>query len=274
MSKIKFNIGGVTVEMEKEQVSQAIEAGSEIKIENEDLVIYKKDQLESFKTNLSGEEYKKGKAAGLEMAIKDGKEKYGLEFEGKTIDNFAEALKKKVMDDAKIEPSKKIEELTKERDGLKKNYHELEDNFSQFKTQVTEKETRAKKDTTLMGFIPQTGLRVNKNITLLALKNQAGIDIDFDESGKTVIVENGQVIKDPKTFDPVDPSAFITEKLRSMELIEKPEGGKGGSDEPGGGKATGYEKFVKEMESKGVSEGSKDFQQEMNKRVSEKTLEV
>lgn len=271
MAKVKFNIGGVIIEMEQEEVSKAIETG-EVTIQSDELVTYKKDQFETFKTNLANDEYKKGKTAGVEMTIKDAREKHGLEFEGKTFDSFTEAFKTKILTDAKIEPTKKIQELETEKKQLQENYKTLESEYTGFKTTISEKETRSKKDNTLLSFIPTTGLKVNRDITLMALKNQAGIDISFDETNQMFITENGQAVKDNKLLTYVDPKQHILDKLTALDLIDKPSGGNGGSDENKGGTASNYDKFVKEMEANGISEGSDKFGEELNKRVGNKTL--
>lgn len=271
MAKVKFNIGGVIIEMEQEEVSKAIEAG-EVTIQSDELVTYKKDQFETFKTNLANDEYKKGKTAGVEMTIKDAREKHGLEFEGKTFDSFTEAFKTKILTDAKIEPTKKIQELETEKKQLQENYKTLESEYTGFKTTISEKETRSNKDAKLLSFIPATGLKVSQDIALMALKMKGGIDAAFDESNVMFITENGQAVKDSKTLEYGDPKQHILDKLTALDLIEKSEGGKGEKDEIGKGQASNYDKFVKEMETNGISEGSEKFGEELNKRVGNKTL--
>lgn len=272
---VKLNIGGVVVEMENDDLTKGIESG-EIEIKTDDLVVYKSDQFESFKKNLSDDEYKKGKLAGEEMPFKFEvlKEKYGVEVTGKNLDSFAEALKKKTLEEAKIEPSKKIQELEEEKKKLQTNYATLETEFSGFKTTIQEKESRAKKDNTLSSFLPVTGLKVDHDITLLALKTKAGIDIAFDENNTMMITENGIVVKDQKTLMPIEPKSFIESKLQQLDLIQKATGGGGGGDEGGGGQASSFDKFTKEMETNGVSEGSLKFQEEMAKRIKEGTLKL
>jgi len=187
---------------------------------------------------------------------------------------FTEAFKTKILTDAKIEPTKKIQELETEKKTLQENYRTLESEFTGFKTTITEKETRSKKDNTLLSFIPTTGLKVNRDITLMALKNQAGIDIAFDETNAMFVTENGQAVKDPKMLTYADPKQFIHDKLTALDLIEKPKGGGGGGDDDKGGQASNYDKFVKEMEGNNISEGSQDFGIEMNKRVKDGTLKM
>jgi len=279
MAIIKINIGGVIIEMEKEKVSEALEAG-EIKLEtdklipkNDDHVIYTKANFETFKTNLADEEYKKGKKAGGEMIIKDGREKHGLEFEGKTLDNFAEAYKAKVLKEAEIEPDKKIKELEEDLGKVRKNFEDKTEEFNTYKTGVSEREARTKKDNKLLSFMPSTGLIVSEDIALMAIKSKLGLDVDFSEEGKSMIVKNGQHQKDGSTLEELEyTSDFMVDQLKSINLIEKPDGGSGKEDDKGGGGAGSYEKFVKEMKDNDINEGSEKFSEEMNKRIKDKTL--
>lgn len=272
MGKVVFKVGEVNIEMEQEEVSKAIETG-EVQLNSDELIAYKKEDFEQFKTNLSNDEYKKGKTAGVEMTIKDAREKHGLDFEGKSFDNFTEAFKNKILEDAKIEPSKKIQELESDKAQLLTNYQTIENEFNTFKTNITEKETRSKKDNTLLSFIPDNGLKVDKDITLMALKNKAGVDLGYAEDGSSFITVNGNVVKDEKTLQPVDPNSYISQTLTGLDLIAKKEGGPGGGDDLGG-QAGSYEKFVKEMEANGKPEGSMEFSEEMTKRIKDKTLTI
>lgn len=281
MDEIKINIGGVDVNVKKEDVSKAIEAG-ELKIEtdllipksSEDYIIYSKEEHETFKKNISDEEYKKGKAAGNEMPIKEAIRATGIEFEGKDLNKFFDVFKDKVLSDAKLEPNKKIDELKGDNDKLKQNYTNLETEFNQYKLNVEQEKLQFKKDNDLLSFIPDIGLKVSKDIALLALKSKGNIGLDYTEEGKFALQENGQVIKDEKTRDPIEPKGFITEKLKSMGLFEVQTGGKGGTDQTNGSVATDYDKFVKEMEAKGHSEGSEQFNIELNLRQKNKTISV
>ena len=61
---------------------------------------------------------------------KEGKEKFGLEFEGKNLDNFASALSAKVLKEANINPDKKVAELETSLNRLQSNYlqsHNIQD---------------------------------------------------------------------------------------------------------------------------------------------------
>jgi hypothetical protein len=91
MADIKLIVGGVALTVPSESLTQGIEKG-ELTIETNDLIVKQKSEYETYITNLKKEEYEKGKVVGPEMLIKEAREKHGLTFDGKTIDNFAEAL--------------------------------------------------------------------------------------------------------------------------------------------------------------------------------------
>jgi len=273
MSKVNFKIGGVNIEMESEEVSKAIETG-EVQLSSDDLTIYKKDEFDLFKQTLSNEEYKKGKAAGIEMTVKDAREKHGLDFEGKSIDNLIDAIKSKTLAEAKVEPSKKIQELESDRAKLLKNYQDIESQFSTFKTEVTNKETRGRKDNDLLSFIPNEGLKIDRDIALLAIKTKAGIDIDYTDEGFKAVTINGVIQKDEKTLQPIDPKTFIANKLTELGLTSVRNAGNGGGDDTGKGSGGGYEAFVKRMEANNINEGSLDFSIKMDEEMKAGTLKL
>jgi molecular chaperone GrpE (heat shock protein) len=273
MDKITFSIGGVIIEMDKEEASKAFEAGS-IELNSDELVTYKKDEFETFKSNLANEEYKKGKTAGAEMSVKDAREKHGYEFDGKSIDNLIEAVKTKTLAEAKVEPSKKIQELETNFNSLQTNYNTLRDEYDGYKTKISEKETQHRKDSTLMSFIPDN-IKVDKDIALMALKSKAGIDVSFDDTGRAIQTINGEVQKD-KSLEPIGLTKdFMTEQLSALGLVEnKASGGRGGSDEPGGGSGDSYEAFTERMKANGIEPGSEKFSEHMTSELKAGTLKM
>jgi len=280
MATIKFNINEEIVEMDSEEVSKAIEAG-EVKIESENLIvksedniIYTKAELETYNTNIKNEEYKNGKIAGEEMAFKAMKNASGYEIEGyKDAKTFVSTLKTKVIEDAKIAPDKKILELTSDNDKLRTNYETLEGKFDTFKSGVTEKETRTKKDTELFTYLPTEGLKINQKLTLMALKSEAGIDLAYGEDGKSFITVNGEMVKNDRAL-PVEPKEFLETKLTAMDLITKNGGGGGGGDDTGDGKAGSYENLVKRAKAQNIEEGSQAFSEMLSKEIKDGTTKM
>ncbi len=294
MSKIKLNIGGVIVEMEKDLVSKGIEAG-ELNIESDEVtilkksdenIVYSKADFATFKTNLENQEYKKGRYDGAEMLTKELKKNAGLDYESKIVKNdtgnvdfektsdlFMTNLTPKIEEKIGIEPTEKLKEAQNNFDTLKNNYTKLETDFNTFKTGITEKETRIKRDNAILAYIPTTGLIVDRDIALISLKEKTGLDVSFDESGTQSMTIKGEVKKDEK-LDSIDHSKLVMSSLESLNLIKKVDGGGGGGDDTGGGQSTDYDKFVKEMKVKNIEEGSEGFNEEMTKRISDKTLSM
>lgn len=274
MDIIKINIGGVIAEMGKDEVSKALEAG-ELNVNAENLVVYSKDKFDEFKTNFANDEYKKGKTAGEEMLVKTLKEQTGIDVEGKKPDIFLNAFKSKVLEEAKIEPSKKIAELQSDLEKVQNNYKSLETEYAGFKTTIQQKEAQQKKDAIFTKLMPKEGLLVDSDIAIMAIRNKVGIDIDFDESGNAIIRKGDSVLKDEKTLSPIAPEDYIPSVIESLGLVQKQQGGgRGAGDDYGGRTATDYDKFVNEMEKNDISEGSLKFSQEMQKRIKEGTLKI
>lgn len=278
---MKFKIGQVEIEVNNEDVSKAIEAGElELKSDkliekNEDTVIYSKSDFDTYTENIKKEEYNATKTKALEIAMKNIRDEFGFngeEIEGyKDVKTFTTKIKEKIVTEAKIDPSKKVEELQKDLKQVRENLRLKDEEFNKFKQTVNQKETRAKKDIILSGLIPKEGLKVNSDITLLALKNK-GLDVNITESGKHEFTYNGEVIKNTSTLEPTDGKEFVLNKLKELELFVKQEGGNGGGDEAGSEKAGSYEAFVKEMKAKDIEQGSSAFSEEMAKRIKDKTL--
>jgi len=268
----QIEIGGNTIEVDNSVLTEAVEKGT-AKIDT-DLVIYKPDDFESYKTTLSNDEYKKGKTAGEEMTVKILKQKAGIEVEGKDPEAFINTFKSSILEQAQIEPSKEIEQLKKDKESLQKNYSELESNFNTFKTDIQQKETRTKKDNQILSFLPDEGLKVNKKQALNLMRLE-GYDIDYTEDGLTIPKKGDEVQKDPKTLQPIKPDDFFKTGLKELGLIEDKPGGTGrGGDDSTPPSAGSYESFVKEMADTDTPEGSIGFNQEMQKRIKSGTLKI
>lgn len=275
---MKFKIGQVEIEAKDEDVSKAIETGSlELKSDkliekNDDTVIYSKSDFDTYTENVKKEEYNNTKQKAEEMAMKAIKNEFGFEIEGyKDPKVFASKVKEKIIEDAKIEPVKKITTLEQDLQQVRENLKNKEIEFNDYKSNITQKETRVKKDNELLSLIPKDGLIVSPDITLMALKNK-GFDVNFTDDGKKEFVFNGTVIKNKSTLEPSDGKEFVLDKLKELKLFKSPEGGGGGSDETGGEKKGSYDVFVKEMKAKNIEEGTREFSEEMTKRIKDKTL--
>lgn len=241
----------------------------EIKL-NDDLITRTKEAQETLETNIKNESFGKGETTGRELVLKEMKATLNLEFEGrKDPNNFINAFKAQVLKDASIEPSAKIEELTKDVTDLQT---QLTDSQSQFKTlqeQGQVKEQQSTIDTMILNELPskeKTGLAKEDLLTIFKTRNEREL-ID----GKLVFKKNGETLKD-ELKNPLGVDAIV--KAFSQDFIIKSNGGGDGGDETGNSQQGSIQAFMKEMEDNGIKPGSLEFAREQQKRVANKTLTI
>lgn len=221
---------------------------------------------------LKKNQYDSGKAAGEEMPVKAAREKLGLTFEGKTIDNLLAAHKAMV-----------IAEVNKPTDA---KVTELEGQLKTVQATVATKDQEILRlsgtlDTTtinseVLGHLPalnDTGKAVG-NAAILAMLSAEGITFKR-ENGALKPYKNGQLMTDtlgsalaPK----VVMDTFITEKKLIAE--ELPQGrGAGGSPVPVG-KALKLSDLKAQYTAAGKSLNGKEFMDEITKLAMDKNFDM
>lgn len=207
--------------------------------------------------------------AGREIAIKTAREELGLDFQGKTMENLLGAFKTKTLSEANVEPSAKIKELTADNDALKLNITGLQTEVSDAKVLFAKQTTQRSIDNMIHGAI-QGDLTISKDDAALLFKNKFGTELN--EGGKLLISQNGEVMKNQTTLDPVGITDVMSNFLSTY--TKKIEGGAGGGNATGGGKEGTMEAFNKEQVALGVTIGSQIYNEEMSKRLGAGTLKV
>ncbi len=244
----------------------AIDNTENVKIEIPALVIRTTEEENTLRTNLKTEF---GNAA-VEIAIKKAREEHKLEFNGKTMDNLLKAYETKALAEAKIEPVKKIQELESDLGTLRTNVSTLQGQLVEKDNQFKAEKQKYETDNLISSKI--TGdLVLPKEDVALIFKSKHSVELD--ETGKRVIKRGDEVLKHPTTLSPLTIDEVMKDFLPAY--LKGPGGGAGGEDEPGAGSKTGsMAAFEKEMSKKEIYAGSSAFNQEMNKRIKEKTLVV
>lgn len=233
-----------------EDLTAAIAAEAETAIEiPADLHTFTDTEITTLKTN----EYKSGKEKGVEMAVKDAKEKLGLDFQGKTIDGLITAAQKKAIEDAKIEPDKKVQELTDKITNLQNTVRDYE-------TKIAEKEnevTAVKVSTEVIRHIPAFGENAPaiSQEEVLQLMRANGYEFKL-ENGSVVAHKGGKPVQDKLSNavpvkDVVD--AFLKEKKLITEQAPAPGGRGGGNGDPKGGKFATLGELKKHFTEQGKS---------------------
>jgi hypothetical protein len=184
------------------------------------------EDLEAIKERAGKDSYKEGKKAGEEMSVKAAKEKYGLDFEGKTVEILAESLKKKVLSDAKIEPTKKIQELESDNEKLRNLVTETETKLTEKESEYQNRINAISIETAIKGQLPETlpnGLTREDAYILYKSKRK------FQKSENDINLlnpETGEILKDKK-LNPIDWKNDISQFVSSFGVNGN---GRGGTD--------------------------------------------
>lgn len=221
----------------------------------EKLTTFTDDEVTTLKTN----EYKSGKEAGVEMAVKDAKGKLGLDFNGKTIDGLVEAATKKALDDAKIAPDAKVTEL-------EGKVSTLQNTVKEYETKLAEKETEVsgiKLNGELHKHIPQPGENgpVLGADSVILLMKADGYEFK-QENGAVTGYKGGKQLQD-KLSNPLPVNEIIGAFMKEKKLIgEDPAlGGRGGGDKNPTGKAGKLSELKKQFTDQGKSLLGSEFSQ-------------
>lgn len=223
--------------------------------DKEEVALTIAEKLEAFTpeevTTLKANEYKSGKEAGVEMAVKDTKEKLGLTFNGKSIESLVDAATKKALDDAKVTPDAKVKEL-------ETKLTTLQGTVKEYETKLADKETEVsgiRVNSELYKHIPSLGekgpaLTADEVINLMKAN---GYEFK-QEDGAVITYKGGKALTD-KLSNNLPVKDVVNEFIKEKKLVaeEGAPGGRGGSDKTPAGKAGKLSELKKEFTEKGKS---------------------
>lgn len=205
-----------------------------------------------------------------EVAIKEIKKALNLEFEGKNETLLIDALKNKfetIKSEVIKDPEKRFLDLKNDFDKLQNNLLSKETEFENFKSTIQKEKEFNEIKNDFTKHIPENVI-VSKS-TIFTEAKEKGFSFER-EDGKTVIKQNGEVLKDERTLSPVSidswVKSFVTPYLKGVE------GGSGKKDEVPAGKAGSFDAFEKEAEKNNWD--ATRFNQEMAKRIKEGSLSL
>lgn len=205
-----------------------------------------------------------------EVAIKEYKKELGLEFEGKNETLFIQALKSKfetIKSEVIKDPEQRFTTLKADFEKLQSNLIAKETEFETFKTNITKQNELNEIKNDFTKYIPENVL-VSKS-TIFTEAKEKGFSFER-EDGKTVIKQNGEVLKDEKTLSPIGLENWV--KTFSTPYLKTVDGGSGKGDATPPAKAGSYEAFEKEAQKNGWD--ATKMNNEMAKRVKEGTLTI
>ena len=242
----------------------ALTSTEEVDVTIQDLHVLTPEELSTRDANSKKNGYNEGKTASIEMFVKETKEKFGLEFEGKDATKLIEAVQSKTLADAKIEPSKKIEELNGVISKLQGNLTSLESE----KTTLLSQFEATKTDAKLLSLLPQNRLNtLNDEEYLTIIKKDHEI---VSEDGKLVVKKGGEIVRNATTQNPLEVSEVISGIFTERKWVNEQggQGGRGGQSSKGSGgvylKASEIEKKFKD---EGKSTYGEDFQAALEQAI-------
>lgn len=227
---------------------------------DEKLSVFTEDEV----TIMKGNSYKEGKKAGVEMEVDEIKKEQGLEFTGKSLKSLTEAIAKKTLADAKIEPEKKVVELEAKLKTAQTTAQELQQKLQEKEGEVTTIKTQS----IIAKDLPEN-LALPAHKVLLLMKEDGYSYVN--ENGKIIWSKDGTPMTDKlgNNLSTKDVAfQYATEnKLITEEGSGGAGGGRGGKDKPAGG--NGVFTKLSELKEKFTAEGKSLLGTEFSQAVQE-----
>ena len=245
-------------------ITDAINNEKEVALElPEGLISYTADEHNAFKTNVDNEAFSrgvsKGKEAANEMFIKDIRSSEGLEFEGKTKANLLNALKSKYSGDK----NELVSKFEQEKQGLIGNFNTQIDQLKQSNESLQTSLSRKDIEFDLWKSSPENMTMQPHHAAHLFLNE---VKIEQDSQGRDVYILNGQKQLD-QTMNPIPRADVYKDWVVKNNYVSSPTG-RGGTDSPPQRSGNGaLDSFNNEMESKGIRQGSGEYNEELSKRA-------
>ena len=217
--------------------------------------IFTETELKTLKDN----EYKNGKEKGTEMAVKEVKEELKLDFTGKTIKGLLEASNKKALEDAKIEPEKKVKDLQDKLATVQGTVADYEKKLADRETEIK----AVKRKSELAKHIPARGEKdpALDNDDIIAKMERNGFEFVEDEKGVITASKAGKALTDKVGNALPLADVFSGFMLENKFISVAPNtGGRGGQGaKPSGGKPTKLSELKAEFKEQGKSELGEEF---------------
>ncbi len=189
------------LQLDEGKFLEALKSQEEMTLEmKEDLTVLDPTKLQSVKNK----EYNKGKEVGIEQSIKTYREEHGLEFEGKSLDTLAEAVKAKALAEAKIEEPERVTKLQSDLNKVKETAQTLQKQLESKDQEILQ----AQNETFLFKNMPQLDEGLLPADRLMVLMQADGYKFENQE-GKLVVTKDGEVLSNEHA-DPIPAKDVIT----------------------------------------------------------------
>lgn len=232
--------------LKAEELAQVLTSEEEVEFNLPEGDFYSKSDIETLKDNHGKERYDAGKTAGYEISFKELSKASGIETV-KSGEDFIKSYKSRVLEEAKIEPEKKVKELSESMEKLQKQLESKDKEIQDIQSSVKQKETRYEIQS-MIPDIPET----------LGLSKKEAADLFFMnfEVKEDGIYKGDQLLKD-NLERPISKEQAINNFV-SERGWNKPVSGRGGGANAGNTKTPirTFDDYEKELKEKGYHPGS------------------
>ena len=216
----------------------------------ENIKIFTNDEFEQIKDNHGKSKYDEGKIASKEMLLKEMSKSIGFETSIKDSEELLKAYKNQILNDASIEPNKKVEELQLSLEKLQNIVSEKDKAYSELENTFKQKETKIKAQSLIPDLHESLGLSKDEAVSLFFMNHS------IKDDG---IYKNGQILKDklekPLVLEDAI-SVYVSEKGWNQPLKPTGRGGGSGSSSSSNGNPSSLKEFEEYISQKGLNIGS------------------
>lgn len=254
MNKKVIDFLAGTLKIDVEGLTKAIETEGEVdfKLPTEVRVL-SSEELETIKDNHGKTRYDAGKIAGSEMLLKDLSEKVGFSESIKDSDSFIKNFKNNILEEAKVEPNKKVTELESSLEALRDKLTQKDSEFESLQKTVKIEKTRLEVQSYIPDLPDSLGIKKSEAANLLL----SGVEVKEDG-----IYKNGAILKD-NLEKPLAMEDYINLAISERGWGKQPVG-RGGGSGSNGTRSTSKPKTMEEFElvikEKGLHPGSAEAQ--------------
>lgn len=223
----------------------ASETDTDYELNLDGLTVLTAEQKETLTENIKKSVKDKAFNDAFEIQIKNMKKETGLEFEGKDSKDFIANFKAKVLEEANIEPNKKISELETSLETLRGQLEGKDEEIAGIKSSYSLKETRMSAESMIPDLPESLGINKKEAVDLFFLSHE----IKEDGIYKNGVKVKGNLEKDATLAETVD--SFVTEKGWNKTPSGRGGGAGGSGAGSGNGLSTitsleGFESYAKE----------------------------
>ena len=183
--------------LETGSIQSGLDSEEDIEISIPELKVFTPEDHEQLIGNIKRDQ----KTASVEIFIKEARNKYGLEFEGKTEENLFNAFTKKVKGESTAEPNERITSLTTDNEALRGKYTALEGELLDVRNQFTQEREKQNINNILQTKLTAKGeFTVPTADAMTIFKSQHNFKMD---EGSLVFLDNAGNVKKDNLENPV-----------------------------------------------------------------------